>query len=690
MRISLEISRTKKTTPSTAAAASGVEQKTLTWEKLWGAAREFMMFSKGRVTKPYAQVPSVYKAVKAISDNVPQAQMGIYRWENDEEIQEAENPVLELLNQPRRTGKKQSGNDFMQELCGYYALNNEVFIRMVGGIGNMAGTRTLPAELWVLNPEKMRENIDKGTDIITSWRYGRETIPAEEIIHIKDFNPYDEHRSLSPNEPLGNEMNLDRLASIYNMAFFENDATPNAVLTSSEPMSKQSRDRLKAWIEKRHQGAQNKHKMDVLEGGVDIKTIAQTHSDMEFIDQRRFSREEILGAFRAPKALFNITEDLNYATFQGQMKIFWLYAIMPILRKVEDAININLIWPSDRKIYFAFNIKNVPAFQDDFDGKVITAKTLFDMGFTANEINQKLGLGFDEEDWRDYWWIGFNLMPADQILDGGGYFQDPGATDDPGKQPDKEKPKKAAEPPKKDDPDILGWHTWKAFVARQAPAERLMERKLSRFFYEQRSRMLSAINEQNMRQGPDLLNWDKENGELRRHTQPIMEQAVNHGVDHARELVGKKSLENLEVRLRAYIDARMSAIVGMNNTTKKLLRKAIDQAIEKGATIQQITDLIKEKYNLMAARAKLIARTETAGAVNGGSKIYYEDVGVPKKRWVTAGDEVVRESHRACGRQGSVKMDAAFVNGCRYPGDQEVNDPGEVCNCRCTIVPILE
>lgn len=668
-----ELTRTKKDAPAG-------EIKTLTWEKLWGAAREWVL-SKGKVTKPYAQVPSVYKAVKAICDNVPQAEMGLYEWETDEEIQGVNDPLLRLLSQPRISGKKQSGNDFVQELVGYYALNNEVFIRRVAGMGNDAGTRALPGELWVLNPEKMKEVVNNVTGEVTGWRFANQSFTVDEIIHIKDFNPYNENRSLNPMEPLGNEMNLDYLASVFNMAFFQNDATPNAILSTEKTLSTEQRNRLKEWLEKRHQGASNKHKMEVLEGGLKLETISPSHKDMEFTEQRKFSREELLGAFRAPKALFNITEDLNYATFQGQMKVFWLYGIMPILRKIEDAINVNLVWPYNKSMYFAFDIKNVPAFQEDFAAKITTAKVLFDMGFTANEINQKLGLGFDDKDWREFWWIGFNLMPADQVMEGG--REDPSAAGDPA-------PTKGAKPEEPMKMDVKDWHTWKSFVARQAPAERLMDKKLSRYFFEQRSRLLAALNDQNKRQGPDVINWTIEDAELKKRIHPIMEQAVGEGVAHARELTGQKSAENISTRISAYIETRMARIVGINGTTRKMLRKAIDTKIEEGATIQQIADTVKERYNLMSSRSKLIARTETAGAVNGGSKVYYEEIGVPKKRWVTAGDEVVRSSHKSCEREGAIKIDGAFVNGCRYPGDQDVEDAGEVVNCRCTLVPILD
>lgn len=562
-------------------------------------------------------------------------------------------------------------------------MHNEVFIRKVAGIGNIVGTRELPGELWVLNPSKMQEVTNSAGDII-AWTYGNQKFTVEEIIHIKDFNPYNENRGLDPREPLGQEMNLDYLASVFNMAFFQNDATPNALITTDKSLSKEQRDRLKQFIENRHKGAENKHKMDILEGGLKMETLTPSHKDMEFIEQRRFSREELLGAWRAPKALFNITENLNYATFEGQMKVFWLYAIMPILRKVEDAINVSLVWPYDRTIYFAFNIKNVPAFQADLADKVGIAKTLIEIGFTANEVNQKLGLGFDTKAWREFWWVNWNYMPSELVIEGGGRTA---ALADPNAEKIPAKGIKIEEAPKM---DIQGWATWKSFLSRQAPTERMMDRKLSRFFGEQRGRILSALHAQNMRQGPDVLNWEHENEILKKYIRPLMTQAVEDGIKHAEQIVGKKSLSNLDVKIPAYVEQRIAQIVGINATTRKLLRKTIDQAIEEGKTITDIQQAVKDQYAINSTRSLRIARTETVGAVNGGSKLYYEDAGIQKKRWLTAGDELVRTSHRMCESEGAIKIDGAFVNGCRYPGDQEVGDPGEVCNCRCTLMPVIE
>jgi uncharacterized protein with gpF-like domain len=124
------------------------------------------------------------------------------------------------------------------------------------------------------------------------------------------------------------------------------------------------------------------------------------------------------------------------------------------------------------------------------------------------------------------------------------------------------------------------------------------------------------------------------------------------------------------------------------------LRVALTEQVQVGASVgQQVTamqEAVRELFNLSSSRALLIARTESGGAVNGGSMLYYQNEGVDKKEWTTANDELVRESHQRCEAQGAIPMENSFQNGLMYPQDQGNGDAGEVCNCRCSLLPIVD
>jgi SPP1 gp7 family putative phage head morphogenesis protein len=104
---------------------------------------------------------------------------------------------------------------------------------------------------------------------------------------------------------------------------------------------------------------------------------------------------------------------------------------------------------------------------------------------------------------------------------------------------------------------------------------------------------------------------------------------------------------------------------------------------------ENVKDSVRGFYNMIDSRAKMIARTEVTSAMNGGSLLYYKAIGATGKVWITANDEAVRETHRACQDQGEIGIDQVFdANSMQAPGMG--NEPGEVINCRCSLKPTFK
>lgn len=655
-------------TPRTASATK-VEQKS-GWASLWPIAMEWLMFRNQSLDKPFAQNPQVYKAISAIASNVAQAEIAFYREGTNEEVEDRN--LSDLLYRPN---KYESWNDFIESVAGHFAASGECFIVMEKSIGQVTGTRRLPAELWVDASSKFEEIIDRNTGKLVAWKYDRRRLELDEVIQCKTFNLYNRYRGANPMEVMNGEIQLDFKALLYNQRFMDNDATPSFILSTDKNLTEDQRKRLTEWAEKRNKGTENAGKMSIFDGGLKPEVLSKSHKDMEFSAQREFAREEILGAWKTPKALFNITEQLNYATFTGQMKIFWIYTLIPIMRKIEEGINKSLVEPYNPGIYFAFKLDNVPAFQDDFKDKVVTAKTLFDMGFTANEINQKLNLGFEEKDWRDYWWIGFGQVPADSST--ASEARDAASATAP------------ADDSQKSTVSLVNLKTWQGFVSKQAPIESRFKKVMKTYFFQIRSEVLKRINE-GAKDIEAVASWGGWDDEIKKVTRPLLHKSVEDGVEIGKSLVGQKSVMDdiIAQRVEALVAVRANKITGINRTLKKNIKAALEAGIAAGGSPVQLSDAVREVFNTTERRSFVIARTETAGAVNAGSNLYYAEAGIEKKRWVTAGDELVRESHRSIDGETQFPEDK-FSNGLNYPGDQEANDASEVVNCRCTISPVV-
>jgi uncharacterized protein with gpF-like domain len=120
--------------------------------------------------------------------------------------------------------------------------------------------------------------------------------------------------------------------------------------------------------------------------------------------------------------------------------------------------------------------------------------------------------------------------------------------------------------------------------------------------------------------------------------------------------------------------------------SRKVAEEAIQDAVAGRVTFAEALTRIESEYGEM--RALRIARTETAGAMNGGATAVYKMNNIRAKEWIASLDDLVRDTHREAHGQIVAQNDSFIVGGERldHPGDP-AGSPGEVVNCRCCVAP---
>jgi SPP1 gp7 family putative phage head morphogenesis protein len=140
-------------------------------------------------------------------------------------------------------------------------------------------------------------------------------------------------------------------------------------------------------------------------------------------------------------------------------------------------------------------------------------------------------------------------------------------------------------------------------------------------------------------------------------------------------------------RMQKLAAEQTQRITGISDTIEIELRRELSAGINDGESVTQLAGRLRGVFNMASSRALTIARTELVGAANQASLMSMQEAKVAKVQWVTAGDELVRESHQEQDGE-EVESGEAFTNGLTYPGEQ-TGDPGESINCRCTLVPVV-
>lgn len=229
---------------------------------------------------------------------------------------------------------------------------------------------------------------NKTVDYYTyNFRWDRERIEVSEMIVISDFNPSlpDKWntRGYGNLRAVQEQLKIEESTLSFNRDFFDNDWTPGIILTSDRDISSDVRKRYIEGWKQQFTWRWNKFKSIFLERGIDIKTINPSQKDIDFVEQRKFTRDEILAVFWVPKALLGLAEWVNVWNVKAFEDIFHKNVILPLARKIEDVFN------RDRDIFKDSTFEFVKSFLVDQE----EARKDYESGIlTLNEIRATKGL----------------------------------------------------------------------------------------------------------------------------------------------------------------------------------------------------------------------------------------------------------------------------------------------------------
>lgn len=214
---------------------------------------------------------------------------------------------------------------------------------------NRATPEEPPAELWII-PAHQIQPIPDGHSYIRGYFYdsgqGQQLLLEPwEVCHFKTWNPRNTYLGLSPLESLWADAYGDLGASQYNANFYGKDnAKPDGILAFADAIDDGLWRRLKAELREDHAGTQNKRLMmlrQVGPGGVQWISTQLSRQDMQYLEQRQFTKEEIFGMF-APGLAATLAINANEAnarTGQANLRELAIYPDhMAIGEKITQSV----------------------------------------------------------------------------------------------------------------------------------------------------------------------------------------------------------------------------------------------------------------------------------------------------------------------------------------------------------------
>ena len=160
-------------------------------------------------------------------------------------------------------------------------------------------------------------------------------------------------------------------------------------------------------------GVKNSHKVVALPEGTDYKPSQATRKDMDFNEGTKSARDMILAAFRVPKTVLGITDDVNRANAEATDYVFARRTIKPKLDLIESVLNTTLVQYFGDSLVLAFD-DPTPIDKKQQNEKIKTM-TGGQPIMTPNEAREEF-LGYEKVNGGDSLYMDSSKVPVGTVI----------------------------------------------------------------------------------------------------------------------------------------------------------------------------------------------------------------------------------------------------------------------------------
>ena len=308
--------------------------------------------------KSAMQIATVYACVRLLAESVAQLPLHLYRYTDSGTGKEmaADHPVYSIIH--RQPNPEMTSFTWRETMMVHLLLWGNSYSQIIrdGKNGILS--------IYPLLPENVEVDRDERGEIFYIYHAYTDEAPGEknkdiifrreEVLHVPGLG-FNGLVGFSPIAMMKNALGSTLAVEKYGSAFFKNGAQPSGVLEHPGVLKNPEKIR-QNWTEV-YGGANNAHKVCVLEEGMSYKAISLPPEDSQFLSTRQFGVEEICRIFRVPP---HMVQDLQRATFNNieHMAIeFVMHTLMPWLIRIEQAIIKDVLVDEEKdQLFPKFNV----------------------------------------------------------------------------------------------------------------------------------------------------------------------------------------------------------------------------------------------------------------------------------------------------------------------------------------------
>jgi HK97 family phage portal protein len=212
--------------------------------------------------------------------------------------------------------------------------------------------------LVVLNPTDVDVKRNGLGRLIFTIKSSKETLNADEMVHIIDILKPGAVRGISRVEVLKENLSIAKALEGFTATFFGSGVNMAGIIEVPQQLTQEQAEALANGVDRRHGGWRKSAKTGVLTGGAMWKPTGIDPDKAGLIEQRRFAVLDVCRAFAVPPYMLGVTDSgMSYSSVEQQGLQFVSMSLRPLVAKLENGFSkLMARTPGGENAFIRFNM----------------------------------------------------------------------------------------------------------------------------------------------------------------------------------------------------------------------------------------------------------------------------------------------------------------------------------------------
>jgi HK97 family phage portal protein len=248
------------------------------------------------------------------------------------------------------------------DFVGYSAFYSSVIVSLMlegnAFVRVYSNTNGEVVNLVVLNPTDVDVKRNGLGRLIFTIKSSKETLNADEMIHVIDILRPGAVRGISRVEVLKENLAIAKALEGFTATFFGSGVNMAGIIEVPQQLTQEQAEALANGVDRRHGGFRKSAKTGVLTGGAMWKPTGIDPDKAGLIEQRTFAVLDVARAFAVPPYLLGVTDGgMSYSSVEQQGLQFVSMSLRPLVAKLENSFSkLMARTPGGENAFIRFNM----------------------------------------------------------------------------------------------------------------------------------------------------------------------------------------------------------------------------------------------------------------------------------------------------------------------------------------------